>query len=100
MQVFISTRKFVARRALRDFITHSLSTALTGFASMIEAVRVEISDRNGRRGGGDKRCRIQVQLKMGQPVLVQDIQANPKRAILLATARAQTALRSQLRTAP
>lgn len=98
MEVLISTRKFIARRALRNFITESLSTTLARFVSYIDVVRVEMSDRNGRRGGGDKCCRILLQLKVGEPVLVQDIEANPKRAILNAASRAQAALRNQLRS--
>lgn len=98
MEVLISTRKFTARRALRNFITESLSTALARFVAYIDVVRVEMSDHNGRRGGGDKRCRILLQLKVGEPVLVQEVEANPKRAILNAASRAQAAVRSQLRS--
>ena len=99
MEIQITSRNITVRRLLRTFIIGTLGTALQRFVASIAVARVELSDRNGRRGGGDKRCRIRLQLMAGQPVLVEDVEANPRRAILHAAARAQAAVRSQLRAA-
>ncbi|MEI8195584.1 MAG: HPF/RaiA family ribosome-associated protein [Phycisphaerae bacterium] len=98
MEIQITTHKITAHRALRSFIIDALAAALERFVALIAVAHVEISDRNGRRGGGDKRCRIRLELKAGQPVLVEDVAANPRRAIVHAASRAQAAVRNQLRT--
>lgn len=77
MKILITTCKIPLRRTLRNFITESLSRALERFVSSIAVAQLELTDRNGRRGEGDKRCRIRLFLTAGTPVLVEDVEANP-----------------------
>jgi putative sigma-54 modulation protein len=82
---------------LRTFVHHRVLTTLERFAHAIASIRVELVDRNGRRGGGDKRCRIRVALAAGAPVFVEEEQANVRRAVRLAANRAAAQVHAALR---
>ena len=95
----ITTQRIVLRRLLRTFIEDHVMSSLRQFIADITLAHVEISDRNGRRGGGDKRCRIRIVPKIGDAIVVEDTEANPKRAIRQAALLAQVAIKRQLRLA-
>jgi len=95
--ISICSRKVTISRALRAFIREQLTERLQRFAVGIHAAKVELSDRNGRRGGGDKRCRIELTLAKGVRLVQDDIQANARNAFRCAMNRAETAVHRQLR---
>ncbi len=49
--------------ALHDFLVRKLHFALGRFASEIKRITVRAGDINGPRGGVDKQCRVQIQLR-------------------------------------
>ena len=97
MQIHITSRKIPLRRALRDFIHDHVAGVLDLFTRRVSSIQVHLRDRNGRRGGGDKQCRIRVLLADGVPVLAEDEQASIRTAIRHAAARAAMAVRARLR---
>lgn len=56
----------------RQYIERRLRFALGRFASAIQRVKVRTEDINGPRGGIDKRCHVEVQLRASRssPILV------------------------------
>lgn len=82
---------------LRGFTQKHVGEVLERFARRIASIQVELKDKNGRRGGGDKRCRIRVELVAGQAVLVEEEQASIHLAIRRAASRAAARLRVALR---
>ena len=100
MRISIGTRKVVMSRALQAFIRGQLAERLRRFAAVILAAQVELSDRNGRRGGGDKRCRILLTLATGGRIVRDDIRANLRTAFRCAMSRAECAVHRQLRCSP
>ena len=97
MFISIGSRNVTISKALRAFIREQLTERLQRFATAILAAKVELSDRNGRRGGSDKRCRIELTLAKGDRLVQDDIQANARNAFRCAMNRAETAVHRQLR---
>lgn len=96
MQIHIATRSIAMTPSFRTFVTRHVADLLQAFAARIEQIQVELRDKNGRRGGGDKRVRIRVQLAGGDPVLVEDERASARSAFQNAAARAATQVRKAL----
>ena len=97
MLIHITARKIALRRTLESFIRERIKDVLEPFAGGIALARVELSDRNGRRGGGDKRCRIRLQLAQGSLLSVEHVDANIWSTIRRAVDRAHTAVRRHAR---
>jgi hypothetical protein len=97
MLVTIATRKITISPTFRGFIHRSLKAKLRRFAPAILAARAELSDRNGRRGGGDKRCRILLTLADGCRVMQDDIRASVRHAFCGALDRTANAAHRRLR---
>ncbi len=97
MNIITSARRIPLTRTLRAFVQNRLRALLEKFAHAIASNRVELYDRNGRRGGADKRCRIRVALLAGAPVLVEDEQASLRRAVCHAASRAAARVHATLR---
>lgn len=58
--------------ALNDVIRERLTAALGQHESWVDSVHVKVADENGPRGGGlDKLCRIDVTLRGGMSVLIE-----------------------------
>ena len=100
MLITIASRKVALTRILRTFIRRQLTERLERFTSAIVTANVELSDRNGRRGGGDKRCRIHLALASGGRVVQDDVRASLRLAISRAVDRAGNSLQRQLRLVP
>lgn len=96
MQIRVATQKITLTRSFRSFVIDHLTALLQRFAAGIEEIRVEFRDKNGRRGGGDKRVRIRVQLAGVAPVCVEDESASTRTALRHAAARAATEVRRAL----
>jgi ribosome-associated translation inhibitor RaiA len=99
MQIRIVTRKVGMNRAMETLIRKQLVDRLTAFARAIDRVQVELFDRNGRRGGGDKCCRIELVLAGGDTLRSDEMQANLRTAFRHAADRLESAVRRALRAA-
>jgi ribosome-associated translation inhibitor RaiA len=88
MQVHIATQKVALTPASRSRMVGQITEMLQRFAARIEEIRVELRDRNGRRGGGDKRVRIRVQLAGAGALLIEEERASTRDAVRHALARA------------
>jgi ribosome-associated translation inhibitor RaiA len=101
MQVQIATRKIPLTPSFRQFILDQVLAVMEKFAAKIHSIQVELRDKNGRRGGGDKRVRIRVTLAPdAPPVVVEEECASIRLAIRHAVARAGSSVRSLLRSRP
>ena len=100
MRIGIDTRKVQVSRSFRALMEQQVTRRLQRFATAIREAKVELSDRNGRRGGGDKRCRIQVLLEGGAKVKADEMQASVRKAFVHAVSRVQAALLKHSRFRP
>ena len=98
MQIRITSHRVIMSRALQALIRTQVGERLRRFAAVIEGVHVEMADRNGRRGGGDKRCRIRVMLAGGVPIVEDEVRANPWTAVRRAVRRLESAVHRRLRS--
>jgi putative sigma-54 modulation protein len=97
-------RRIPLTPTLRSFVRQHLADTFDRFARSIASITVELYDKNGRRGGGDKRCRIRVLLAAQAiagaasiPVLVEDEHASIRQAVRHAASRAAQRVRAALR---
>ncbi|HVT81232.1 MAG TPA: HPF/RaiA family ribosome-associated protein [Phycisphaerae bacterium] len=97
MKVQTLVRRIPLPRTLIRFSEQHVRSIFDRFSARIAAVHVELRDKNGRRGGGDKQCRIRVQLATGAGIVVQEEQASIRTAVRRAAGRAATELRHLLR---
>ena len=99
MQIQIIARKVPLTRARAAAMRQALIGRLQRFAGSIAQVRMELVDGNGRRGGGDKRCRIRVTLAHGKSFRLDDVRANLWQAVHRAVDKLEAAMHRQLRAA-
>jgi putative sigma-54 modulation protein len=99
MQILIASRKVTISRTFQASIRSQLAERLRRFTSAIESVQVELVDRNGRRGGGDKQCRIQATVK-GVRIACGDVRANLRTAVRHAIDQLEATVHRQLRSSP
>jgi putative sigma-54 modulation protein len=100
MHIRLGSRKVVVSRSLQEYIRTQLRMKLARFAAAIGAVKVELFDRNGRRGGGDKCCRIQLTLAQGERIVCDDIRASLRHAARGAMDRLERAVQRRVRVLP
>ena len=99
MKIQTLARKIPLPRTLTRFAHHHVKQIFNKFSAQVSNVHVELRDKNGRRGGGDKQCRIRIQLAVGNALVVQEEQASLRTAIRRATDRAAKEIRNLLRRA-
>lgn len=63
MQVSIHGKSVNLTDSFREYITRRLHFALGRFAPALRHISVKAEDVNGARGGIDKRCSVEVQLR-------------------------------------
>ena len=97
MQVNAQARPFKLTPALQDSVMRSLSTVERRFGDRIKKVTVRMDDINGHRGGVDKRCRIVIDARPRQTVVVEALSEDMYQSISQATKRAESALGRTLR---
>ena len=85
MEVRANQRRVGA--TLRHHIEKRLRFALGRFGRQIQAVKVQLSDLNGPRGGVDQCCRVEVNLVSGGRLIVEDTQSYLYAAISRAAER-------------
>ena len=74
--------------ALGAYAERRLTTALNRFEGRIPLVTVRLVDENGPKHGVDKRCQVAVTVLRAKPVLVEEQDADPYKAIDMAADRA------------
>lgn len=72
MNVQIRTRGIPVTEGLRSHVERRADFALDRFAERVTAVTVRFADTNGRRGGVDKVCRVEVTLRGAPGVRASD----------------------------
>jgi putative sigma-54 modulation protein len=92
MDLQIRSEGFRTTTAIHDFTRYRLGFALGRFRDLVAKVRVRLSDENGPRGGVDKRCRFEVQLRSGSPVLIDERDSDLYAAIGRAAQRVERQL--------
>ena len=88
MQVDIQARGFPLTEALKNHVRIRIGYTLSRVVSKIRRVDITLSDLNGPRGGGGKRCLIQVRIDGLSTVVIEDIQSDMYTAIDRAVGRA------------
>lgn len=73
-----------------------LEFALARYARFVRSVVVRLSDENGPRGGMDRCCTVDVQLRAGAPVRVVQVASTWEGAVDLAADRAGYAVSRKL----
>ncbi len=72
LELTIRSKRINLSDALREHVGRAIAFALAPFSGAIRQVTVFLADNNGPRGGNDKHCRIDVQLRGGM-VRVEDL---------------------------
>ena len=97
MHIDIQARGVLLTDALRDHTERRLRYALAPAANRVRRIKVHFSDVNGPRGGVDQRCRIQATMEGLGEVIIEDIEANPFRAIAIGAGRIGRSILRRLR---
>lgn len=87
MQIELSAKDIELSDAVREHVDRRLSFALGRFAGRFGRVRVRLEDDNGPKGGEDKRCRISVEIKGAEDVVVEEIDVEVNAAVSRAAER-------------
>lgn len=92
MQILIHSEGFSLTDGLHQHIVKRLAYALNHGRDRVSRIVVRLSDVNGPRGGVDKRCGIEVRLKGGRAIAIDDTQADLYVAIDRAAGRTRRTL--------
>lgn len=87
MRIEVTIRSMESDARLTEYIEQRLRRALARFQDRIRRVDVSLSDRNGPRGGIDKRIAVVVRLRHSGTVVVDTADANSCVAIADAVRR-------------
>jgi ribosome-associated translation inhibitor RaiA len=88
MEIEIRQPSIESSPSLETYARQRVRAALGRLRHAVQRVRVFLHDLNGPRGGPDKQCAVEVQLR-GRPSLrVEDVRADPYAAVDAALARA------------
>ena len=96
MQVQIRRHGIEASEELNQQVLRRIRFALGRFSTNIRSIGVHLTDTNGPRGGTDKECRILVNTRSGDPVVIQELNVDIHAAVALAAERAGRAVARQL----
>ena len=86
MKIQVRARNVELTEVLRTHVARRLGLALGRFAERIEKVMVRFTDADARKGGHEKRCRIDVGLR-SRGLCVEDTDADLFAAVDRATDR-------------
>lgn len=92
MRIDIRAQGFALTQSIQSHLQRRIEFALDRLRGQVRSVRVRLSDTNGRRGGIDKRCQLQVQLADTRDVVVADVQRDLYVAMTRAVDRAAAAI--------
>lgn len=92
MQEIISAKGLRVGDRLREYILARIEHSFDRFRSNIRVISLRITDENGQRGGFDKRCKVQLQLRNGTHLVREYQDSEPALAVSEALTRAERAL--------
>jgi len=92
MRIDIQAQGFALTQSIQSHVQRRIEFALDRLRGRVRRVCVRLSDVNGRRGGIDKRCQLQVQLADTRDVVVADVQRDLYVAMTRAVDRAAAAI--------
>ncbi|HWS26504.1 MAG TPA: HPF/RaiA family ribosome-associated protein [Xanthomonadales bacterium] len=96
MEITVHARGFALTTAIETHLQRQLRFALDHLDDRVRRVFVRLSDINGRRGGIDKRCQVQVKLAGSSDVVIEDVQMDLYLAVSRAVERAAGAVTRRL----
>jgi len=96
MQINVQARGFALTTAIEAHLQRQLRFAFDHLDNRVRRVLVRLSDINGRRGGIDKRCHLQVQLAGSGDVIIEDVKPDLNLAVSRAVDRAASAITRRL----
>lgn len=96
METHIAGREFTLTGAIRVHVHRRLGFALGRFSDRIQVVRVMLGDENGPKGGLDKTCRIRVNLRGQNEIVVEQVDSDVYAAIDRAADRVGRTVARQL----
>lgn len=96
MKIELRWDGIAADESLRSHIQRRLGMALGRFQDRIQWARVWLKDVNGPRGGDDKACLVQLRVKGGSDIILQERELDALSAFDRAAGRVVQALKRQL----
>lgn len=96
MDIEVFERNVTLKGDQKLLITRRLEFALGRFETHLGSIRVTICDVNGPRGGCDLQCRLQVAMRAGREVLVNEVGESVEAAITSAADRAARTIARRL----
>lgn len=99
MQIDIQSLGFSLTPALSDYAGKRIDYSLSFASDRVTRLVMRLSDINGRRGGNDKRCLLELRLKGASDIVIEDVEEDLYAAIDRATERARRALVRRLEQA-
>ena len=87
MRIDVRGHRVELQPALGAYAERRFLTALQRFKERVPSVTVRLFDDNGPKHGVDKRCQVSALVLRAKPVLVEETDADPYRAIDLAADR-------------
>lgn len=89
MRLHVIGENMKINETLHDFVVRRMHFALGRFAPKIQRVTVRVADVNGPRGGVDKHCRVEINLRGLDNVLSEGCGADIETAAAFAAGRAR-----------
>ena len=96
MRVQIRRHHIESCKELDQQILRHMYFALGRFSNDVRSAGVHLTDTNGPRGGADKECRILVNMRSGDPVVIREIDVQIHAAVARAAERAGRAVARQI----
>ncbi len=96
MHINVQARGFALTAAMEAHLQRQLRFAFDHLDNRVRRVWVRLSDINGRRGGIDKRCQVQVKLANSSDVVIADVQTDLYLAVSRAVERAASTITRRL----
>ena len=96
MDIEVFERNVTLKGEQKALIMRRLEFALGRFEMHLGTIRVTICDLNGPRGGCDLQCRLQVAMRAGREVLVNEVGETVEAAITAAADRAARTIARRL----
>ncbi len=92
MRIDVRGQRVELQPAIGAYAERRVLTALQRFERRIPTVVVRLFDDNGPKHGVDKRCQVAVTVLRAKPVLIEETDTDPYRAIDLAVDRVARAV--------
>lgn len=96
MKIELHCAGLAATTKLHGHVQRRLGQALGRFRDRVQWARVWLKDVNGPRGGSDKECLVQLRVKGGSDIILQEREADAHSAFDRAAGRVIYALMRQL----